>query len=86
MTSEGELQSVDGYMNIALEQTKEIVGGRVRRNYGEAFIRGNNGTYIPPSLGRKNMLMASSSLHLCRQLSSIDESSSKFTIEYEDQE
>lgn len=39
----GELQSVDGYMNIALEQTKEIVNGRVRRNYGDAFIRGNNG-------------------------------------------
>lgn len=41
----GELQSVDGYMNIALEQTKEIVNGRVRRNYGDAFIRGNNGTH-----------------------------------------
>lgn len=50
----GELQSVDGYMNIALEQTREIVEGsgaggagggreRVRRNYGDAFIRGNNG-------------------------------------------
>ena len=42
-TSLGELQSVDGYMNIALEQTKEIVSGKVRRNYGDAFIRGNNG-------------------------------------------
>ncbi|KAB8337027.1 hypothetical protein FH972_021331 [Carpinus fangiana] len=40
----GELQSVDGYMNIALEQTKEVVGGKVRRNYGDAFIRGNNGS------------------------------------------
>jgi len=30
-------------MNIALEQTKEIVSGKVRRNYGDAFIRGNNG-------------------------------------------
>ncbi|KAJ8603568.1 hypothetical protein MRB53_042111 [Persea americana] len=39
----GELQSVDGYMNIALEQTKEHVNGRVKRNYGDAFIRGNNG-------------------------------------------
>lgn len=39
----GELQSVDGYMNIALEQTKEFVDGRLRRNYGDAFVRGNNG-------------------------------------------
>ena len=30
-------------MNIALEQTREIVNGRVRREYGDAFIRGNNG-------------------------------------------
>lgn len=40
----GELQSVDGYMNIALEQTKEYVDGKLRRNYGDAFVRGNNGT------------------------------------------
>ncbi|KAI4738029.1 hypothetical protein E4T50_11492 [Aureobasidium sp. EXF-12298] len=36
-------QSVDGYMNIALEQTNEIVDGKARRNYGDAFVRGNNG-------------------------------------------
>ncbi|KAH0285250.1 Sm-like ribonucleo protein [Aureobasidium namibiae CBS 147.97] len=42
----GELQSVDGYMNIALEQTNEIVDGKVRRNYGDAFVRGNNVMYI----------------------------------------
>lgn len=39
----GELQSVDGYMNIALEQTKEFVNGKLHRNYGDAFVRGNNG-------------------------------------------
>lgn len=39
----GLLQSVDGYMNIALEQTREIVNGKTRREYGDAFIRGNNG-------------------------------------------
>ena len=39
----GELQSVDGYMNIALEKTEEYVNGRLRRNYGDAFVRGNNG-------------------------------------------
>ncbi|KAF1815886.1 U6 snRNA-associated Sm-like protein LSm6 [Eremomyces bilateralis CBS 781.70] len=42
----GELQSVDGYMNIALEQTKEYVNGKVHRTYGDAFIRGNNVQYI----------------------------------------
>jgi U6 snRNA-associated Sm-like protein LSm6 len=39
----GELQSVDGYMNIALEQTKEYVNGQLSKSYGDAFIRGNNG-------------------------------------------
>lgn len=43
MLGKGELQSVDGYMNIALEQTKEYVDGNLRRNYGDAFVRGNNG-------------------------------------------
>lgn len=42
----GELQSVDGYMNIALEQTKEFVDGKLRRNYGDAFVRGNNGEFV----------------------------------------
>ncbi|EEH19073.1 U6 snRNA-associated Sm-like protein LSm6 [Paracoccidioides brasiliensis Pb03] len=39
----GELQSVDGYMNIALEKTEEYVDGKLRRSYGDAFVRGNNG-------------------------------------------
>ncbi|KAK7894512.1 U4/U6-U5 snRNP complex subunit lsm6 [Exophiala xenobiotica] len=38
----GELQSVDGYMNIALEKCTEYVNGQMRRNYGDAFVRGNN--------------------------------------------
>ncbi|KAJ5647551.1 hypothetical protein N7490_003923 [Penicillium lividum] len=42
----GELQSVDGYMNIALEKTEEFVNGKLRRNYGDAFVRGNNGTWL----------------------------------------
>ncbi|CZT18000.1 probable U6 snRNA-associated Sm-like protein LSm6 [Ramularia collo-cygni] len=42
----GELQSVDGYMNIALENCKEVVEGKLRRNYGDAFVRGNNVMYI----------------------------------------
>jgi small nuclear ribonucleoprotein (snRNP)-like protein len=40
---EGELQSVDGYMNIALEKTEEYINGKRRRGYGDAFVRGNNG-------------------------------------------
>jgi U6 snRNA-associated Sm-like protein LSm6 len=32
-------------MNIALEQTKEFVDGKLRRNYGDAFVRGNNGMW-----------------------------------------
>ncbi len=39
----GELQSVDGYMNIALEKTEEYVDGVKKRSYGDAFVRGNNG-------------------------------------------
>ena len=42
----GELQSVDGYMNIALEKCAEFVEGKLRRNYGDAFVRGNNGTVL----------------------------------------
>ncbi|EXJ65388.1 small nuclear ribonucleoprotein [Cladophialophora yegresii CBS 114405] len=41
----GELQSVDGYMNIALEKCAEYVEGKLRRRYGDAFVRGNNGTF-----------------------------------------
>jgi U6 snRNA-associated Sm-like protein LSm6 len=36
---------VDGYMNIALEGTREFVDGKMRRSYGDAFVRGNNGTF-----------------------------------------
>ncbi|KAM0802857.1 hypothetical protein BDR22DRAFT_802538 [Usnea florida] len=39
----GYLMSVDGYMNISLEKTEEYVDGKMRRSYGEAFVRGNNG-------------------------------------------
>jgi small nuclear ribonucleoprotein (snRNP)-like protein len=30
-------------MNIALEKTEEYVDGKLRRSYGDAFVRGNNG-------------------------------------------
>lgn len=53
----GELQSVDGYMNIALEKTQEFVNGKLRHNYGDAFVRGNNGLFhIPPVAGRSLLM------------------------------
>jgi len=42
----GILACLDGYMNIALEQTEEYVGGQLKNKYGDAFIRGNNVLYI----------------------------------------
>ena len=41
----GVLACLDGYMNIALEQTEEYVNGQLKNKYGDAFIRGNNGKY-----------------------------------------
>lgn len=45
----GVLTCLDGYMNIALEQTEEYVDGELRNRYGDAFIRGNNVLYISTS-------------------------------------
>lgn len=42
-TSAGILACLDGYMNIAMEQTEEYVNGQLKNKYGDAFIRGNNG-------------------------------------------
>ena len=39
----GVLASLDGYMNIALEQTEEYVNGQLKNKFEDAFIRGNNG-------------------------------------------
>ena len=41
----GRLVCLDGYMNIALEQAEEWIAGVRHRTYGDAFIRGNNGTH-----------------------------------------
>ena len=56
-------------MNIALEQTKEFVDGKLRRNYGDAFVRGNNGEFRPPQLGREAVANCPSDVHLSRLLS-----------------
>ena len=39
----GVLAGLDGFMNIAMEQTEEYVGGQLKNKYGDCFIRGNNG-------------------------------------------
>ena len=38
--------ALDGYMNIAMEQTEEWSNGQLKGKYGDAFIRGNNVLYI----------------------------------------
>lgn len=64
----GELQSVDGYMNIALEKTEEFVNGKLRRNYGDAFVRGNNGSFhfvlLFSLMSMTDMELKHSALHL----------------------
>nr|ADF47410.1 Sm-like-6 protein [Dugesia japonica] len=39
----GVLVSLDGYMNLMLEQTEEYVNGQLKNKYNDTFIRGNNG-------------------------------------------
>ena len=43
----GILACLDGYMNIAMEQTEEHVDGQLKAKYGDCFIRGNNGQSSP---------------------------------------
>ena len=65
----GVLSCLDGYMNIALEQTEEHVNGAVTNRYGDAFIRGNNGGFasltfwVPLIAGAKPSLLLSSSIN-----------------------
>ncbi|CAB1105546.1 unnamed protein product [Ectocarpus sp. CCAP 1310/34] len=42
----GVLVCLDGYMNIAMEQTEEYVNGQLKATFGDCFIRGNNVLYI----------------------------------------
>ncbi|CDK26392.1 unnamed protein product [Kuraishia capsulata CBS 1993] len=42
----GDLQSIDGFMNVVLEDTKEYNKGKLTKTYADAFIRGNNVMYI----------------------------------------
>jgi len=49
----GILACLDGYMNIAMEQTEEYVNGQLKNKYGDAFIRGNNVFYISTQASKK---------------------------------
>lgn len=42
----GNLQSIDGFMNVALDSAKEVVGEKEGRSFNDVFIRGNNGMFI----------------------------------------
>jgi len=46
VTYRGILACLDGYMNIAMEQTQEYVNGQLKNTYADTFIRGNNVLYI----------------------------------------
>ncbi len=41
-----QLACLDGFMNVALEQTEEYQDGQLKAKYGDAFLRGNNGKYL----------------------------------------
>ena len=43
---QGDLQSIDGYMNVVLQSAKESVQEKVTKSYGDVFIRGNNGMFL----------------------------------------
>lgn len=43
VTYKGILACLDGFMNIAMEQTEEYLDGQLKNRYGDCFIRGNNG-------------------------------------------
>jgi small nuclear ribonucleoprotein (snRNP)-like protein len=44
----GRLKICDNYMNMIIEDAKEMVDGSVTAKFGEIFIRGNNILFIKP--------------------------------------
>ena len=62
----GVLACLDGYMNIAMEQTEEYVNGQLKNKYGDAFIRGNNGALVMEAGGGGSSKGGSvASVHMC---------------------
>mmetsp|Transcript_16166 Transcript_16166/g.44758 ORF Transcript_16166/g.44758 Transcript_16166/m.44758 type:complete len:107 (-) Transcript_16166:432-752(-) len=51
----GVLACLDGYLNIAMEQTQEYgLDGQLKATYGDCFIRGNNVLHISSQAKRKS--------------------------------
>lgn len=50
VTYRGILACLDGFMNIAMEQTEEYVDGQLKARYGDCFLRGNNGKSFPSDI------------------------------------
>ena len=66
------LSCLDGYMNIALEQTEEYVNGVRTNTYGDAFVRGNNGKLISHRHARAcSVLLAHSSVARLPRLAAV---------------
>lgn len=53
VTYKGVLACLDGFMNIAMEQTEEYVDGQLKARYGDCFIRGNNVFFISTVKSKK---------------------------------
>ena len=66
----GVLDCLDGYLNVALEQTEEYVNGQLKNKYGDAFIRGNNILYITTKKDKRAPASIKSKSHLAVQESS----------------
>lgn len=45
----GRLKEVDTYMNMIIENAKEMIDGNDVAKYNEIFIRGNNILFIKPN-------------------------------------
>ncbi|PVU91498.1 hypothetical protein BB559_004102 [Furculomyces boomerangus] len=58
----GTLACLDGYMNIALENTEEYVNGILKNKYGDTFLRGNNDTRTINSYHKMRISLATFSL------------------------
>ncbi|MHA1728226.1 MAG: LSM domain-containing protein [Promethearchaeota archaeon] len=44
----GRLKECDTYMNMIIEDAKEMIDGNIIAKYNEIFIRGNNILFIKP--------------------------------------
>ena len=42
----GILASLDGYLNLCMEETEEYERGVVKTRFGDVFLRGNNGLLV----------------------------------------